>query len=108
MRKADAGIQPSRPPVGAVLRAWGESPLATPGAGPSVGVVSRARGRSESRGVFDANILLEGEMCGGPLVDRSGRIVGISTRRPGVGQVPIFSVTAARKLAAELTGAVSD
>lgn len=89
-------------PAGTLIAAF------QPGAGPSVGVVSRAGRRSASRDVFDANILLEGEMCGGPVVDRSGRIVGISTHRPDLGHVPIFSVTAARKLATELTGAASD
>jgi len=79
-----------------------------PGAAPSVGVVSHAGRRSASHGVFEANILLEGEMCGGPVVDRTGRIVGISTHTTESGHVPIFSVTAARKVANQLTGAVSD
>ncbi len=89
-------------PAGTLIAAF------QPGAAPSVGVVSRASRPSTTRGVFEANLLLEGETCGGPVVDRSGRIVGISTRRPDIGQVPIFSVTAARKLVTEMTGAVSD
>jgi len=71
-------------------------------------VVSHADRPSASRGVFDANILLEGEMCGGPVVDRSGRIVGISTHTTDIGHVPVLSVSAARKIASELTGAGSE
>ena len=92
---------PGEPRVGTLIAA----PM--PGAAPHVGLVShpiRTR-RPEFAGLFDIDALLEREICGGPVIDRSGRIIGItvawSNNDKPTSAVPARAI---RELAEQLPG----
>jgi len=94
---ADSG----EPRVGTLIAA----PM--PGAAPHVGLVSHPiRTRPpEFAGLFDIDALLERDVCGGPVIDRSGRIIGITVAwSDSDGPASAVPARAVRELAEQLPG----
>ncbi len=99
-----AALIPGQPPrAGIVSIAARQTPNVT--GGPGVGVQDGERGPEVHDSAFRTDIQLTPESCGGPVIDRNGRVVGIviacRTEYGGFGQRYVIPASVARRVIAD-------
>ena len=74
---------------------------------PSMSYSHRPRDKTSRRktgfaAVFDTDAIITADTCGGPVVDRSGQVVGITIAMPTEARVYVVPATVARKVAEQI------